>query len=368
MDYELGFVLYDIEGTAARCGVSTATVKRHVRVLRELGALVWKRHGTKRNLRIPGRRYAGTATIYAAVIPAAYDEAVGHRLSGVGYGARVVGMTAEGRVRAAEAVGTDDRTGDSPPVDNSPAGQEGSRDRAPHSPGPHHPVRTAETSGWSNYTPRPRAGSATASTPRAGRTRGNRPARRNPLQVARDIAVARQVRPRVAWTQHEGLRRLAYALRPLLDRGLDAHDIAAELHSWWLDWRPKCPAAYITAQLARRAEREASTAGHPPTGPSEAFTRAVTRIREAATVRTTDATDASDIGLGIDALAPAEIVQLRSAAVTDPGLVLTALAHLGERDTRRLYTSRLVDQALLQAFGGPHLAVRQAGQGGRPCA
>lgn len=364
MDYELGFVLYDIEGTAARCGMSTATVKRHVRVLRELGALVWKRHGTKRNLRLPGRRYAGTATIYAAVIPAAYDHAMGHRLSGVGYGARVVGMTDEGQVRAAEAVRTSDRPGDRTPVDNSPVERRGSDDRAPHSPGPHHPVRTAETSGWFNYTPRPRAGSTAASTPRTNSTRGNRPTRRNPLQVAHDIAVAQQVRPRVAWTQHEGLRRLAYALRPLLDRGLDAHDIAAELHSWWLDRRPDRPAAYITAELARRAEREASMAGHPPTGPPEAFSRAVIRTREAATVRTTDV---PDIGAGIDALAPAEVVQLRSAAATDPGLILTALAHLGERDTRRLYTNRLVGQALLQEFGGPHLAVRQGGQGERPC-
>ena len=91
MDYRLGFVLYDLEGTAARCGVSAATVKRHVRVLRELGALVWQRHGTKRNLHLPGRRYAGMATIYASTIPAAYDSAMGHRLEGAGYGARVCG-------------------------------------------------------------------------------------------------------------------------------------------------------------------------------------------------------------------------------------------------------------------------------------
>lgn len=38
MDYSEGTVLYDLTGTADRCGVSTATVKRHVRVLRELGA------------------------------------------------------------------------------------------------------------------------------------------------------------------------------------------------------------------------------------------------------------------------------------------------------------------------------------------
>jgi len=85
MDYRLGFVLYDLAGTAVRCGVSTATVKRHVRVLRELGALAWHRHGTKKNLQLPGRPYTATATIYAATIPAAYDHANGHRLDGTGY-------------------------------------------------------------------------------------------------------------------------------------------------------------------------------------------------------------------------------------------------------------------------------------------
>lgn len=95
MDYRLGFVLYDLEGTAARCGVSVATVKRHVRVLRELGALVWRRHGTKRNLRLPGRRYAGTATVYAATIPAVYDAAMGHRLEGAGL--RGAGVRGDGR-------------------------------------------------------------------------------------------------------------------------------------------------------------------------------------------------------------------------------------------------------------------------------
>ncbi|MEK8141762.1 hypothetical protein NKH18_01325 [Streptomyces sp. M10(2022)] len=60
-------------------------------MLRELGALVWRRHGSRRNLRLPGRLYAGTATIYAAVIPVVFDVAMGHRLEGDGYEARVCG-------------------------------------------------------------------------------------------------------------------------------------------------------------------------------------------------------------------------------------------------------------------------------------
>ncbi|MEU8709321.1 hypothetical protein [Streptomyces sp. NPDC048565] len=207
MDYRLGFVLYDLEGTATRCGLSTATVKRHVRVLRELGALAWRRHGTKKNLRLPGRPYTATATIYAAVIPAVVDT---------------------GR-------------------DKQPAGQRGSARRAPHSPGPRPLVPTADTSGEINYTPRRRA-----------RRHNSGSSLRSPWQVAQDISIARQVRPLVGWTQGEGLRRLAFALRPLIDRGLAAHDVAAELIGLAVDWRPARPAAYITAALAR--DKQAETA------------------------------------------------------------------------------------------------------------
>ncbi|MEU1486211.1 cell wall protein [Streptomyces sp. NPDC005752] len=244
MDYRRGLVLYDLEGTAARCGVSTATVKRHVRVLRELGALAWHRHGTKRNLRLPGRAYTATATIYAATIPAAYDEAMGHRLDGTGYGARLLGVTDRGRLRAVSAV-----RAASHPVEKQRTNTVCPGERAPHSLGPHHDVPPAELDGGINYTSR-----ANRSTRRV--RNGGRPSLRSPWQAARDIEVARQVRPLVGWTQPEGLRRLAFALRPLIDRGLEAHDIAAELIGLAVDWRPARPAAYITAALARDRRTE----------------------------------------------------------------------------------------------------------------
>ncbi|WP_187285209.1 cell wall protein [Streptomyces sp. OR43] len=317
MDYRLGFVLYDLEGTAARCGVSVATVKRHVRVLRELGALVWRRHGTKRNLHLPGRRYAGTATVYAATIPAVYDAAMGHRLEGTGYGARVCGVTGAGRERAVTAVQARLR----PPVDNPRAGQRSSGRRAPHSSGRHHHVPTADVEEKGNYT-----------------------SRRSPLQVARDIALARQVRPLVAWVQREGLRRLAYALRPLIDRGLDARAIAAELHGLAAGWRPVRPAAWITAALGRDQEEPVA---HGRTEPPEAFRRSVTDTREPWAV-----VGADSPAYGVEGLTRGEVVQLRSAAASDPGLVIAALENLGERDARRLYTNRLVDEVLLYEFTG----------------
>ncbi|MEV0746945.1 helix-turn-helix domain-containing protein [Streptomyces sp. NBC_00184] len=355
MDYRLGFVLYDLERTAARCGVSVATVKRHVRVLRELGVLVWRRHGSKRNLRLPGRSYAGTATIYAATIPPVYDEEMGYRLEGVGYGARVVGVTDPGRARAVDAFRTAGH-----PVDNSDVDRPSSGGRAPHSPGSRHDVPKADPSGRLNYTSRERATSATASTlqgprgwgggrgPAAGRgwrdrsprpsKSGNRPLSRHPLQVARDIAVARQV-------------------RPLIDRGLGAHDIAAELHGLALDWRPARPAAYITAALNHDGRTDGPdrrvVQGHAVAPPSAAFSRAVAAVRESsAEVAEAVALAGADGPLpGVDGLTREEVIELRSAAVADRGLILVALENLGERETRRLYTNRLVDRVLAESGG-----------------
>ncbi|MFE1767284.1 hypothetical protein ACFW81_24080 [Streptomyces angustmyceticus] len=92
MDYDLGHVLYGLDRLAARLGIGRATTKRHVRYLRELGALAFVTHGTQRNSRrargLEG--YAPTATTYAATIPPCFDHAMGHRLIGTGYEARIV--------------------------------------------------------------------------------------------------------------------------------------------------------------------------------------------------------------------------------------------------------------------------------------
>ncbi|WLQ41729.1 hypothetical protein P8A22_18105 [Streptomyces laculatispora] len=199
MDYRLGLVLYDLEGTAARCEVSTATVKRHVRVLRELGAPAWHRHGTKKNLRLPGRPYTATATIYAATVPAAYDEATGHRLDGAGYRSRVAGVTDKGRALAAKAV---DRANPHP-VGNGRARRRVCAQPAPHSPGRHHDVPASDLDGGFNCTSRTCARRARATARNRARGSGTAPVR-SPWQVARDVQLARRVRPLVSWTQPEG--------------------------------------------------------------------------------------------------------------------------------------------------------------------
>ncbi|MFL0028400.1 cell wall protein [Streptomyces sp. NBUL23] len=277
MDYQRGLVIYDLERTARRTGTSPATVKRHVKVLRELGALVWLVHGSKRNIALPGEPYMATATIYGAVIPAVFDEAMGHRLTGSGYEGRVCGVTEAGRERAvAQATARSEarhegrrRTGrERPsgrrvarvrtvrPVDNLAVDNSSSPTREPHSPGRYHPSPDVRVESGCNDTSRMRASRSTTSPSPEKRSNDRPVARRTARQVQRGIWITRQVRARVNWIQGARLRRLEYVLRPLLDSGLDADTIAAELHSWHLTWRPAHPAEYIRARLAQQAEAE----------------------------------------------------------------------------------------------------------------
>lgn len=117
MDYTTGHVRYCLDEMAARLEVSRATVKRHIGYLRELGALAWVQHGTRINIRrVMGLKgYAATATVYAAVIPAAYDHAMGHRIVGSGYSARIV---IDQRARPAIPAQQTRKLVDNPPVDN----------------------------------------------------------------------------------------------------------------------------------------------------------------------------------------------------------------------------------------------------------
>ncbi|MFE5073236.1 hypothetical protein [Streptomyces halstedii] len=149
----------------------------------------------------------------------------------------------------------------------------------------------------------------------------------------------------MSWTQPEGLRRLAYALRPLIDQGLGAHDIAAELHAWHLDRPPASPAAFLIARLRERAARETTAPGHHGV-PSPEFTVAAVRVRgaEAGYVTGVGTTRVPE-PLTVEDLSRAEVIDLRSAAVTDPGLVRAAVDLLGEEQARRLYTHCLVRQA-----------------------
>lgn len=337
MDYDSGHVRYCLDATATRLGVNRSTVKRHAGYLRELGALAWVEHGSRTNIRrLMGLKgYAGTATVYAAVIPPAYDHAMGHCLIGSGYEARIV-------------IDHRDTTAPSPADEAC----------APPSLTVVKEDSQVQVVGGYKDTSRQRASRPTTRLPQPRTSSKQGSTRRVPRQVARDIQIARQVRPRVNWTQSEGLRRLAFALRPLIDEGLTVEDIVVELHSWMLLWRPNRPAAHIQARLARRAEQVRSevVARHEQ---EQAEARAVppNRAFQQALTETSDCADEGQELPGIDEqpLTTAELWVLRDLGRQHPELVVTYADGVGEQAAVAIYGRMLLDNAR-RALTQRHLA------------
>lgn len=246
MDYDTGHVLYGLRDMVDRLDISRSQICKHISYLRELGALAWVQHGSRTNrLAAMGLKgWSGTATEYAAVIPAAYDHAMGHTVIGSGYTARII-------VDLRKRPGSPVDTGSNTPVDNSsPEARETPSLWVVKEEG------QVQLVGGFNYTSRASRESESPTRP-SKKNRSSSGTGRHALQVAQDIRIARQVRPLVTWTQREGLRRLAFALRPLIDAGMDAYGIAAYLNSLCsgLRWRPKAPANYIRTVLADQEQR-----------------------------------------------------------------------------------------------------------------
>ena len=246
MDYTTGHVRYCLDEMAARLEVSRATVKRHIGYLRELGALAWVQHGTRINIRrVMGLKgYAATATVYAAVIPAVYDHAMGHRIVGSGYSARIV---IDQRARPSIPAHQTRKPVDNPPVDN--------RD----SDGLEPPSLTwveedgkLKVVGGSNYTSQARQPQR---IPHQRSEINGRP--RTAADVEKAGKTTRLVRALVPWVQPVSLRKLEFELRPWTDQGQDAYQIAADLNGMCsgMRWRPANPVAFIRARLNADAER-----------------------------------------------------------------------------------------------------------------
>ncbi|WP_333745529.1 hypothetical protein [Streptomyces sp. IBSBF 2950] len=331
MDYRRGIVLYDLLGTAATLKVDKSTVKRHVAYLRELGALVWLEHGSKRNLRLPGRKYTATATIYGATIPAAYDAAKGHRLRGTGYEATIIGFTEAGRemavAKAKEAAG---------------------RRLAPPSRGGSAHVPVDVDGGIDKAT---RSARAPKIKPPKSSTLGHRVTAA--LFQAAD-RLARQLRPLHNWTQRAKISELSWVLVDKLAEGCTEEQVDSWLRDIspsvvaGLDWRPTRPHTYIASQLLRdRAVREGDAKLQEDwanaVAPNADFAAAAQKTREQ---RAGDEYPACE---GLDDLDEETRTRMRAEAWAaykydaDPGLVLATYDLAGPQVAHALYGWELVD-------------------------
>ncbi|MFB7359636.1 cell wall protein [Streptomyces gardneri] len=336
MDFTTGHARYCLDEMVARLGISRATIKRHIAVLRELGALVWAVHGTRANVRrmLGLQGYAGTATVYAATIPPVYDAAMGHRVIGSGYTARAITQRPTGAV-------------DNPPVDNP-----GSQTCEPPSLSLVKGEGQVQVVGSSTDTTRKRArrteSPSTSTHTTSSNSGGAR--RRSPAQVAREIQETRLIRALVNWTQGERrLRRLAHVLRPLFDRGLTAHQIADELTGMCLGWRPKHPAAYIHTVLTRdaaaqRALKDADQTDGPFTEDGDWAAPHLAALPLGPAVENGDPIAEGDLDVMPTG---AELEQMRLDGRRNPELVRAWIATDGEASARILYGDEIVRLALL---------------------
>ncbi len=76
--------------------------------------------------------------------------------------------------------------------------------------------------------------------------------RTTPQRCARNITVAEQLQNEIWWLHRTCSRKLAYALRPLLDAGWTAQSLAAELRTWGVPGHLRNPIAYLHYELNRR--------------------------------------------------------------------------------------------------------------------
>lgn len=246
-----GHVAYALQRMMLRLGLSRRAVTKHVGILRQLGLLAFVTHGSSRRNALrarmgeafgPGTGFARTATIYAPCAPSLWDTAMGRRLSGTGYEARIAGYTEEGRARAVAEAAERAR----------PKRRERGRACTPSFVA-FPSSAEAEVDRGSNYTARRSAPRHTPPPTSRDRQR-RRPDRPGPsaAECARGIRIAEQVRREVWWLSGTCSRRLGYALRPLITAGWSAGQLGSELRMWGVPGRLRSPVAYLRHELRRR--------------------------------------------------------------------------------------------------------------------
>ncbi|MFE2693702.1 hypothetical protein [Streptomyces mirabilis] len=246
-----GHFPFSADATARELGLKRRAVFNHARYLRELGLLAYVQHGSKRNVLrtrygtawTSEHGYRGTATLFAAVAPRVWDEAMGRRIQGEGYSALYVGVTEAGREMAvAAAVGRQrERLGSrqTGPVDNSGA-------CTPSVVVPQ-PRTSAAVDGGIKDRTRKRA---RPENPRKHRAKGS--TGWSAAQTAAAMQETRWVQLHTWWTQGSCVRQLGFALRPFFDAGWAQEEIARELARWTVPLRPRHVASYAASEIRRR--------------------------------------------------------------------------------------------------------------------
>ncbi|WP_235455410.1 hypothetical protein [Streptomyces olivochromogenes] len=342
MDYDTGQVRYCLAGMVARLGLSRATIGRHVSYLREMGSLVWAVHGTRVNVRrargLGG--YAGTATVYAAVIPPVYDHAMGHGIVGSGYSARVV-IDQRGQAPAAVQPAK--------PVDNPPVDHRSSAPSETPSLTRVRCVGKAQVVGGKDSSTAARAAAQISSRRKKRRlTILGYKITSERIEQARRLAVS--VRPQVHWIQTSRYDQLSWVLLDMVAMGWSEPKIVLWLHqvghtAGTRRWRPRSPHRLIAAAL-RRHDHAATQktivqgpdyeqAARHSTAPNNAFQQAREKVQP-------------DMRQGVEYPALDDIPEdIWDRAIlhhaVDAALVRSFALHVGRDETIRVYGSKAAE-------------------------
>lgn len=336
---------------------SERTIQYHLTMLRETGLLVYRSKGTRR------RGAANEATVYERTIPAAFDEALGIRTVGEGVQRRPVGAAPEARTAlgklAKKAARKVRRTRRRTPVLGRPrcTPMEGGTSSGFSAAGTHYPPEAKLASG--------KKSSPTTKQQKRGPKTLNR--------VGRRYQLAKELIAQVPWLRSASVPRIAWIIRHVADAGWTVLEVQAAAERLVSDREPRRPSAVLAYRLAschllyttpeRRKvlvedwqdSRRAEQARHNdapysdfdggPKSPAarRAMDEAFAAIRDHLT---TDAQPIDCTPIALEDLTRGEITSMRRDAMQDPDLILASIELAGEQQTRRLYTHRLVDQAL----------------------
>ncbi|MBZ6211590.1 helix-turn-helix domain-containing protein [Streptomyces olivaceus] len=344
-----------IDYLARKLKVSVRTVKYHLGMLRETGLLVYRSKGTR--IRGAGNQ----ASVYERAIPAAFDTALGIRTVGEGVQRRPVGAAPEHRTLlgklAKKAARKVRRTRRKTPVSGGTrcTPMEGGTSSSSSAAGTYSPSESKLASG--------QASSPTPKKPKRGPRTLNK--------VGRRYQLARQAITTIPWLHRASAPRIAWVLKDFADAGWTVREVQAVAESIPMPaYGVKRPSGMLADRLRGKASlSKKMRAGHvvmweesraaakdrhdevTDLGPGPRSLAARRAIDEAfAAIRDRLAPEMPEVELSplgsIDDLTRQEVLDLRDEAAKNPDVVLDMIRALGERDARRLYTNRIVDQTL----------------------
>jgi DNA-binding transcriptional ArsR family regulator len=345
---------------ARKLRLSERTVQYHLDMLREAGLLVYRSKGT----RLSG--VGGRASVYERTIPSRFDEELGIRTVGEGATRRPVGIAERGRKLIGKLAKKAARKTRRRPS-RTRASQRGRC--TPMQVGTSTVSSTALTCFPSESK---LASGAAEASPGKKTKRGPRTLNR----VGRRHQLARELITLVPWLKGASVPRIAWIIRHVADAGWTALEVQAiaenerpigadqvhrpsgllanrlgSLHLLYTtpERRKTAVLAWQESRIQEKA-RHADTAGYSSFdgGPkSLAARRAMGEAFAAITNRLHgDAVLVDCTPIAFEDLSRDEVAAMRRDAMQDPGLVLAAIDLIGEQQTRRLYTHRLVDQTL----------------------